>query len=232
MNENQPLVLLPGLHGSIRLFDLLVKQLRQIAPRLNVLPLPLPSSGPQDYPTLAGPFIERLASLGPVSLLAESFSGPLALHIAASPRVRVEHLVLTATFCGAPQPAVFSLVPLRPLFAFRPPKQVIRRFLAGPNATDAIVDAIRTEAQAARGKMLARRLRVIFDLHPDRCPLPKDCKTLILQAQHDALLPWEAQSELERRMPDAQVAWIDGPHLLLQTRPADCAQRIMAFLEQ
>ena len=179
---------------------------------------------------MAAPLIERLAPLGPVSLLAESFSGPLALHLAASPRLRVERLILAASFCGTPVPSLLALLPMRPLFAFRVPKPAIRHFLAGAAATAAMLDSIRTEIQAVRGKVLARRLRSVLALRPDACPLPTACKTLLLQAQHDALLPWEAQSELQRRLPEAQVEWIDGPHLLLQIRPADCAQRIAAFL--
>ena len=223
-------MLLPGLHGSVRLFEPLVKHLRRIAPHVHVLPVPLPLTGPQDYVSLAAPLIERLAPLSPVSILAESFSGPLALHLAASPRVRVDRLILAASFCGAPRPPVFSLMPVRPLFAFRVPKSVIRHFLTGSASTNALVMAIRTEIQAVRGKVLAQRLRHVLALHPDDCPSPIVAKTLLLQAQHDALLPWEAQSELERLLPEAQVEWIDGPHLLLQVRPADCAQRIASFL--
>jgi pimeloyl-ACP methyl ester carboxylesterase len=223
------IVLLPGLHGSVRLFEPFVRELRRLAPGLTPLPLPLPPTGPQDYRSLAAPLIERLAPLGPLTLLAESFSGPLALHLAASPFVRVDRLILAASFCGAPRSAVFSLLPLRPMFSVRAPAAVIRHFLTGRSASDALVAAVRTEVQAARGKTLANRVRVILELDPDRCPYPEECRTLLLQSQHDALLPWEAQSELERRLPEAKVEWLDGPHLLLQVRPEDCARRVAEF---
>lgn len=232
MSVHPPLVLLPGLHGSVRLFDPLVKHLRHLAPGVPLLPLPLPPVGPQDHAALAAPLVERLAPLGPVSLLAESFSGPLALHLATSPHLHVDRLILAASFCGAPRSAVFSLLPLRPMFSVRPPAAMIRHFLTGRQATDALVGAVRTEVQAARGKTLAARVRAILELDPDTCPFPAGVPALLLQAQHDALLPWDAQSELERRMPEARVEWIDGPHLLLQVRPEDCAQRIADFLQK
>jgi pimeloyl-ACP methyl ester carboxylesterase len=226
----QSLVLLPGLHGSVRLFEPFVRALRALNPNRGFLPLPLPTEVAQEYPALAEWLVERLRGHGPLDLLAESFSVPLALHVAASPQVRVRRLVLAAGFCGAPQPLVFSLLPLRPLLALRPPKQAVRHLLTGEDSSDALVAAVQTEIQAARGKWLAARVRTALALRSVEVPAPA-VPALLLQGRRDVIVPWEAQSELERHLPEATVVWIDAPHLVLQTAADECAAAVRAFLD-
>jgi len=206
-----PLVLLPGLHGSVRLFDPLVSRLREASPRRKFLPLPLPTDTPQDYPALRDHFVGQLEKLGPFELLAESFSAPLALHLAASPRLSIVRLILAGAYCAAPRCAAFRLLPLRRIFALNPPKSAVRHFLVGKNASEDLVNSVRTEIQSVRGRVLAER-------------------TLLLQARHDALLPQKARAALESHLPDAQVVRIDAPHLLLQVAPDRCAAAIGKLL--
>jgi pimeloyl-ACP methyl ester carboxylesterase len=224
-----PLVLLPGLHGSVRLFDPLVRELRRRFPQAAFVPLPLPGEGPQDYPTLLDHFLGRLEKQGPLLLLAESFSVPLALLLAASPRLRVERLILAAGFAGPPRTIGLSLLPLRSLLGFRPPKPAIRKLLAGDRVPESLVTAIHTELQAARGQLLAARIRAALAVGEHDLPCP-DMPTLLLQARHDAIIPWEAQSQLERHLPHAVTTWLPGPHLLLQASPHDAAEAISSFL--
>ncbi len=224
-----PLVLLPGLHGSVRLFESLVRRLRGSFPGGVFLPLPLPSEGAQDYPALLAHFVGRLEKQGPLILLGESFSAPLAIMLAASPRLRIERLILAAGFAGPPRALGFSVLPLRSLLELRPPKPAIRRLLAGERAPDPLVEAVRTELQAARGRLLAARIRVALALGDHDVPSPA-VPTLLLQARADAILPWEVQAALERHLPAAETVWVQGPHLLLQAAPEECAEAIARFL--
>jgi pimeloyl-ACP methyl ester carboxylesterase len=226
-----PLVLLPGLHGSVRLFDPLVSRLREASPRRKFLPLPLPTDTPQDYPALRDHFVGQLEKLGPVERLAESFSAPLALHLAASPRLSIVRLILAGAYCAAPRCAAFRLLPLRRIFALNPPKSAVRHFLVGKNASEDLVNSVRTEIQAVRGGVLAERVRVALTLREsDLPPADPGIPTLLLQARHDALLPQKARAALESHLPDAQVVRIDAPHLLLQVAPDHCAEAIGKLL--
>jgi pimeloyl-ACP methyl ester carboxylesterase len=226
-----PLVLLPGLHGSVRLFDELVARLREATPRRKFLPLPLPTDTPQDYPALRDHFVGRLEKLGPFALLAESFSAPLALHLAASPRLSVGRMILAGAYCAAPRCAAFRLLPLRRMFSLNPPKPAVRHFLVGKNASEDLVETVRTEIQAVRGGVLAERVRVALALkESDLPPADPAIPTLLLQARHDALLPQKARAALESHLPDARVVRIDAPHLLLQTAPDRCAEAIGKLL--
>ncbi len=53
---------------------------------------------------------------------------------------------------------------------------------------------------------------------------------LVLRAIRDRVVPKSATERIMREAPHAQRVDIDGPHLLLQTRPAQCAAAIEAFM--
>jgi pimeloyl-ACP methyl ester carboxylesterase len=52
---------------------------------------------------------------------------------------------------------------------------------------------------------------------------------LYLRAGADRLVPRSSGDEVLGLARDAELATIDGPHMLLQARPAECASRIRSF---
>jgi pimeloyl-[acyl-carrier protein] methyl ester esterase len=107
-------VLLPGFDGSGRLFaPLLAQRDLPFDPRVVALPADLP----RGYDELLAWMEPRLPA-EPFVLLAESFSGPLAIRFAARHPERVAHLVLAATFLRSPLVPV--LTHLAPIVAAHP----------------------------------------------------------------------------------------------------------------
>jgi pimeloyl-ACP methyl ester carboxylesterase len=53
---------------------------------------------------------------------------------------------------------------------------------------------------------------------------------LVLQAAHDLVIPRSATQWILETAPHAQLVEVDGPHLLLQTRPAECAAAVIRFV--
>src|SRR5262245_10771883 len=88
------LVLLPGLDGTGQLFKGLLAALPS---RFNPLVVSLPQRGDQCYATLAAYVAELLPAAGPFVLLGESFSGPLALRVAAKSDANLIAVVLVAS---------------------------------------------------------------------------------------------------------------------------------------
>jgi pimeloyl-ACP methyl ester carboxylesterase len=218
--------MLPGLDGTGRLFAAAANLAWD---GMTAIPFRLPNRGPQDYETLARHLVPRLPDGGWV-VVAESFSTPLAMRLAASQPGRVRALVLVAGFCTAPQAPGLGWLPLRPLFALTPPAFFLRKFLLGSDAPQPLVDELAHVLRKVPAGTLVDRLRVALALRAKDCPAVRGIPTLLLQARHDAVIPWEAQSQLERHLPEAAVEWIDGPHLLLQTCPSACRDAILAFL--
>jgi pimeloyl-ACP methyl ester carboxylesterase len=54
--------------------------------------------------------------------------------------------------------------------------------------------------------------------------------TLILLATRDRIVPRSAARLLMQGTSNAEAVCIDGPHLLLQTRPAESAAAVLRFL--
>lgn len=127
-----PLLLLPGLDGTGRLYDEFSAALPS---QIDLRPLSYPADEALGYDELA----ERVRSELPTEpwvLIGESFSGPLALKLAAERPAGLMGLVLVATFGRRPLPIPAWLVPT---LAFRvtPPRWLIRRLMFDAAASDA-----------------------------------------------------------------------------------------------
>lgn len=229
--DSATIVLLPGLDGTAGLFGPFLEALadKGISPD-RCFTLPLPTSTLQDYRSLVE-HISRSLPAGDFILLAESFSTPLAMMLAESHKHRTRGMVLVAGFCESPLPTGIGLLPLRHFFLLRPPVALVEHFLTGDTAARGCLDAIMQTLREAHSRVIASRLRSVLRLRESDCPAaPRGLPVLLIQAKKDRLIRWKAQSQLERHFPYARVVWIDGPHLLLQTKAHACASAVVSFL--
>ena len=220
------LVMLPGLDGSAMLFE---QVLALDWGGMQALALALPSHGPQDYETLAAAISPTLPP-GELVLLAESFSTPLAMLLAAKQMARIKALVLVSGFCASPQHGGLGWLPLQPILSLTPPTFLLKQFLTGEDAPAELLASLAKIANRVPAATLAERVRVVLALREVDCPGLAGLRVLLLQARHDRVIPWDAQSQLERHFPEATCHWIDGPHLLMQTRSEECREALLGFL--
>src|SRR5688572_33390024 len=91
-----PVLLLPGMDGTGRLYARFAAELpSEIAPRIIAYP--------QDPRLKLSDYVDSIALPdGPFGIVAESFSGPIAIELAARHPERVSHLALAATFVRTP----------------------------------------------------------------------------------------------------------------------------------
>ncbi len=223
---NTTLVMLPGLHGTARLYEPALAMEWGGMPTVAVA---LPSQGAQDYEALAKSLSPSLPA-GDLVLLAESFSTPLAMLLAAKDLPRVKALVLVSGFCSSPQPGGIGWLPLQPIFSLTPPVFLLKQFLTGEDASPDLLAALTHTADRAPAATLAERVRVVLAFREEDCPDLAGLPVLLLQARQDRVIPWDAQSQLERHFPAAACHWIDGPHLLMQTRGQECREAVLGFL--
>lgn len=223
--------LLPGLHGTDALFG----KLRSALPETQACEwIDLPAKGKQDYHTLSRWLDDQLPRLENKKrlIVAESFSGPLAMMFASKRADEVAGLVQAASFCHAPLNPGIALLPLRPLFMVKPHRKALEHFLIGNDASDEEIEELTQVIQSIPSATLAKRVRAILELEEADSPELKDMPMLLLQAQEDNLVPWEAQQRLEAHYPNARVHWIPSPHMILQRHPTDCVEKIMDFVSE
>jgi pimeloyl-[acyl-carrier protein] methyl ester esterase len=222
-------LLLPGLDGRGLLFE----------PLLGVLPPDLapevvayPADRPLGYDDLM-PLVEaRLPRHEPFAIIAESFSGPLAIRIAARRPPGLVALVLVATFVHRPVPWLPAvLAPLaRPLLFRLPPfAAAVRWFLAGDDGDELAAKVARVVRRVAPA-VIARRVReaLTVDARADLAAVA--VPILIVSARRDRLLGPGATRTMTALRPDAAHREIDAPHMLLQRRPREAADAVAPFL--
>src|SRR5690242_12334062 len=106
------LVLLPGLHGTRELFRPL---LREIPASVPTRLIDYPVGKPQTRKQLLAQVRAELADLPEMILLAESFSGPIAMEFAAANPGRVKALILCVTFAQPPVPRILCYLATLPV---------------------------------------------------------------------------------------------------------------------
>lgn len=159
----------------------------------------------------------------PYVLLGESFSGPIAISIAASAPGQLLGLVLCCTFARNPRPALAVLKPFLkavPLNSLPAGWLVARQMRA---AFERALDQVTTQA-------LSARMRAVLDV--DVCDRLESCGVpiLYLRATRDRLVPRAAASLIASIKPATRVAEFDAPHFLLQTVPERAAREVGAFV--
>ena len=160
----------------------------------------------------------------PFVVIAESFSGPLALRIAAELPERVAAVVLVASFDRPPRrvPPIFA-APVRYLPQWG---RAIGWVTFGAWATVARRAALKGALAQVSKRSLARRLKSTLSLRRENTIVPTP--TLYLKASKDRLVPARHSAAMKSR--GAVVVVVEGPHFLLQANPSDCATAIRDFL--
>jgi pimeloyl-ACP methyl ester carboxylesterase len=226
-----PALLLPGLDGSGRLYaPLLAAGPRRIVPAL----LAFPPDAPLGYDALL-PLARAALPRGRFLLIAESFSGPLAIRLAAERPRGLAGLVLAATFLHRPLNPL--LHPIRGLmgarmFGFRMPLALVRHFMAGDDAPDALVREVQAAVRAVSPAVLAHRAReaLRIDVRGRLCEV--SVPILLLSPRRDRLIRTDVAGEVRALRPDAQVEVLDTPHMILQRAPHASLALIEAFAER
>lgn len=223
------MILLPGMDGTGKLFDPLLETL---PPNFEPRVIAYPNEPVKSYDELLPQVQRELPNGYPFLIVAESFSGPLAIKLAAIQPANLEALILCATFAENPLPAlnwIHSFV--SPLF-FRlpPPRILIRHLLAGANCSKALVDRLLEIARSIKPEVIASRIRLVLTV--DETQDLKSCRVPILYliAKQDRLVSRRYADQVLRLNPQAKCVEIDAPHLLLQTEPEKAIIAINTFL--
>ena len=209
-------MLLPGLDGTGDLFAPLLAALRPDVPTAVVR---YPDE-PLDYAACEVIARAALPQNRPYVVLGESFSGPIAVAIAARAPPGLLGCILCASFVTSPRAILRVIKPL--LHVFPPqwiPEAVAAHFLMGRFASPELRGLHTRVLRRVSPKTLASRLE---ELVP----------TLYLRATEDRLVPRSAAAPFARLASGARVVEIEGPHFLLQANPVEAARVIRDFVRE
>ena len=225
------LVILPGLDGT---GARITPFIRELEPAMHTRIIGYPSDEPMGYTELESLVRRELPSGGErYALLAESFSGPLGIRLAAAPPAGLAAVILCGTFARNPFPWLRVVRPLAVRIPFKSlPRWLRAPLLWGSRDPERAPPAASRASAGVAAAVIRRRLHEVLGVDESAHLASIELPVLILTASRDRILPRAATRLLVQRTRCAQVAEIDGPHLLLQSRPAECARAVLRFLQR
>jgi pimeloyl-ACP methyl ester carboxylesterase len=229
MNKHH-LVLLPGLDGTGQMF---VPLLEQLPPALTATVVRYPPDEPLTYEQLKPYVLRAVPRAAPFVLVAESFSGPLAVELAATASPHLQALILCASFIRNPAPPLLQWIQSfnHPFwFQYRLPHSFVRYAAALWDCEARVIDSLIEHTSTVRPEVLSHRFAQVMQVDVraqlQRCVVP----LLYLRATRDLLVQRHNWEEIVRLKPDARLAEIDASHFVLQHKPTEALAAITAFL--
>lgn len=218
------IVLLPGMDGTDAFFRPFVEH---CPPGVHVQTLEYERFDATSYEALALPDDDFF-------LLGWSFSGPLALMLAASQVPRLRGIIMVASFVWRPVrylPGWLKVFARPSLFTLYPIASMGQALLQG-YSTPAL-HALQSEAfSKTTSRSLAARVRALLgvDVRSElrSCPVP----ILYLRAQDDRVIHRGHGQMIANEAPRATLVDVPGPHLCLATHPHEAWTVIQAFLKE
>jgi pimeloyl-ACP methyl ester carboxylesterase len=222
------LLLLPGLDGTGRLFEPLI---RHLPPGLRPVVVAYPGDKPYGYAELL-PLVEAaIPEVGDFLVLGESFSGPLALILAAQQPPRLRGVILCASFAVSPLPVSVRWLRgiLRHILVHVVPFKMVRHALLGRFDSPALAQTFEQVIFSVQPAVMAARALAILavdvrqELRACRVPI------LYLRATEDSLISPRSLDQIKQAQPHVVEAAVVGPHLILQAAPEAAATIISEF---
>ena len=228
------LLLLPGLEGSGTLFAPFVAALHEkLGTELEIKVVRYPTSGTHSYAELEAIARAALPPEGAYFVLGESFSGPIAVGLAAGASPRCKGLILCATFVRNPLPLLRLTKPLLSVLPMSLGRlQLAIYFLLGPFCTPALRTMLAAPVAQISSQVVRTRLRAVLDVDVAAKFAKLRLPVLYLRAAHDRTVPKSASELVLQLRPDAQVVQLDAPHFLLQTVPWEAGDVVADFVRK
>jgi pimeloyl-ACP methyl ester carboxylesterase len=222
------LVILPGLDGTGTLhadFTYAVK-----AAFASVTVISYPADQALDYSEIESLVRPLLPVDTPFILLGESFSGPVAISIAATPPPNLVGLILSTTFSESPRPlaalwaSLIAIAPVRSL-----PAPLLSWALLGRWRTRRLMTSLQSALLKVSKDVLHHRAAGAMHADVSSKLGAIQVPVLCLRAMRDRLLPDQCTRRMAAAIAHCTVIDMEGPHLLLQAVPAECAHAVKDF---
>ena len=224
------LVLLPGLDGTGSLFNPFIKQFADPS-QITVISYPMKHHIP--FEQMHEYIIPMLPTDKPLVILGESYSGPIALSLAARGDIAIHKIILVATFAKYPNSILKTLakaLPLSFLLRIPIPDFIIRHYCFGSAGTQVLRAQLRDAIKANKPAVLARRARDGSGVDVTGLLANITVPCLYLAASDDKLVSHKAVDYLMKHLPGLSVITVQGPHFILQAEPKACFNLVDNFL--
>ncbi|PJI92093.1 pimeloyl-ACP methyl ester carboxylesterase [Yoonia maricola] len=172
------------------------------------------------------PWVLAQLPKGPVTLIAQSFSGPVAAQLVQQQSAKIDAVVYVATFAMRPRRIPKGAVraarylPITSGFMIK----LMQPWITGQWSDAAFLAQFSQSLSRVKSETLIARLRAVLSVdvrsHITHATVP----SIYLRASCDRLVPRRASTAF------SNVVTVEGPHFLLQTVPTEAAAVVADFL--
>lgn len=228
-SEKITLVLLPGLNGTVGLFDPLLSVATK---EYELMVISYPTHQVKSYEELTKYVSEEIGSInGRFVLVGESFSGPIAILLSAKKIRGLIGTILVATFASPPYFSLAKYLPWTLIF-----KLAKFGYWMGIKFSDtkksSILKAASMELQKVSPVVLAARTRAALTINVCRELQKIKVPLIYFSAKYDMVVPkWNLRKILKIN-PDTKVETFNTNHFLLQSAPQQAWDAIDKFIRQ
>jgi pimeloyl-[acyl-carrier protein] methyl ester esterase len=221
------IVLLPGMDGTGVMFAGLASTLKE---EYRTIIVSYPENQSLGYRELEVYARAALPADEPFILLGESFSGPIAISLAASKPAGLKGLVLCCTFARNPVP---WLSPVKGLVRRLPLSHqftgLIAPFLFGRFSTSELRNALRQVLARVSASTLHARLCAVLGLDCSEQLKDVEAPIIYLRATEDRIVLKSASRYIQALVPSMKIIELKAPHLLLQVMPLEAGKIVKNF---
>jgi pimeloyl-[acyl-carrier protein] methyl ester esterase len=162
-------------------------------------------------------------------ILGESFSGPIAIEIAATDS-RIAGLVLASSFARHPFPTQIAAF-ARLLDPRRIPSSIVVAVLMGVTATPELKMHLRQVLRTLPPEIIQARIQEVLRIDKRARLNEIACPMLCLHGYSDRLVRKKRVDEIVSARPDCQTRWLESSHMLLVTHTDAAVNVIEEFCE-
>ncbi|MEQ1652284.1 MAG: alpha/beta fold hydrolase [Hyphomicrobium sp.] len=225
MVQTSEIVLLPGLDGSGELYADLE---RRLAGNLHVTIVRYPRARSMKYKDYVN-YVRSEIGKRSVVILGESFSGPIAIQLAAQFPEQVRGVVLTSTFLKNPWPKwALSIVSRTDLH--KVPHFLIEIALLGLRRERVLSSRLAAVIAALPREIISARLEEVAGVDVSTEFARLQIPLLVLHGTADLAVPRWTQKPFFAAGEAVRFEQIKGPHMLLQCEPVRAASIILEFI--
>jgi len=227
------LVLLPGMDGTGTLF---APFWRACEREFATMVIAYPADPALGYRELERYVMGCLPKDEAYFIVAESFSGPIGIALAASRPPGLLGLALCCTFARNPRAVLSLCTPLLPLLPFRflagKMHVFTRHWLFGRHGSKESDASFRQALSGLPSAVLRARLRAVACIDYAHLLPQVMLPVLYLRASEDCIVPASACELIARSIRHLKVVALTGPHMLLQAAPEAAVRALISFVRQ
>jgi pimeloyl-ACP methyl ester carboxylesterase len=228
--SNQHLVFMPGLDGTGLSFEPVLPHLSADT-KITIVRYPTDKLLTFDE-TVECAAAQIPAGVPPI-VIAESFSGPVAIQMLGSGRVKAKALILCATFAKSPRPFLWRLMRfLRLPLLIRPdmPKRFFKIVIGEDKLIAELLPLWKKVHADVPARIMDHRLKIINQVDVTKWLKNMPVPCCYLQATNDRVIPSSCLDDFESYIPNLVIKRIKAPHFILQAQPQACLDAIEEFI--